>query len=318
MFKWNAIQLTVTPLKGTLLYANVSILLWTPLAVPKPRILIPKRYDEHPRPFYIGVPPGVIPKWSIAIALVTISIAVIFTAVVLLYRYCIVIVLLLYCYCIVIVLLLYCYCIVIALLLYCYCIVIVLLLYCYCIVIVIVIVLLLYCYCIVIVSVVVNCYFHCWILGTKLYSAGAERSESVSEPEKMFFMAQNMDSIFELVIEYRLKSCLPIRCKSSENGSLCILQIVECTTRICWKETASYLTPEQQEELSIGRGSLTTALRPGGIVPYSIDDSISKYMAIYISIDSSIHRRNPTVVRHRCAQRCDSSGSDSAEITMYT
>ena len=78
------------------------------------------------------------------------------------------------------------------------------------------------------------------------------------------------------------------------------------------------LTPEQQEELSIGRGSLTTALWPGGIVPYSIDDSISKYMAIYMSVDSSIHRGNPTVVRHRCSQRCDSSGSDSAEITMYT
>ena len=29
VFKWNAIQLTVVPLKGTILYANVSILLQT-------------------------------------------------------------------------------------------------------------------------------------------------------------------------------------------------------------------------------------------------------------------------------------------------
>ena len=65
---------------------------------------------------------------------------------------------------------------------------------------------------------------------------------------------------------------------------------------------------------------------------------------IATSINLGVHRRNPTVVRHRCAQRCNSenehsaktammlivmlqhwqwqrrnnSGSDSADITMYT
>ena len=58
VIKWNAIQLTVAPLKGTVLYANVSILLWTTLAVPKISILTPKRYDEHPSLFYMCVPPG--------------------------------------------------------------------------------------------------------------------------------------------------------------------------------------------------------------------------------------------------------------------
>ena len=29
------------------------------------------------------------------------------------------------------------------------------------------------------------------------------------------------------------------------------------------------------------------------------------------SIACSVHRRNPTAVRHQCAQRCDSDGADS-------
>ena len=46
-------------LKDTLLYVNVSILLWTPEAVPKPRILTHKRYicmTSIPAP--VSMPPG--------------------------------------------------------------------------------------------------------------------------------------------------------------------------------------------------------------------------------------------------------------------
>ena len=54
MFIWDFIQLTVAPLKDTVLCENVSICFEHPKRLPKPRILTPKRYDEHPRPSRIS------------------------------------------------------------------------------------------------------------------------------------------------------------------------------------------------------------------------------------------------------------------------
>ena len=50
-------SLAPEPWSATISAQNVTVWCLAPQAVPELEILTPKRYDEHPRPFNMGVPP---------------------------------------------------------------------------------------------------------------------------------------------------------------------------------------------------------------------------------------------------------------------
>ena len=52
------LSLTVTSLKGTTIPLTEVVLDFSTLTDNKPQNLTPKRYDDHPHHFYVGVPPG--------------------------------------------------------------------------------------------------------------------------------------------------------------------------------------------------------------------------------------------------------------------